>query len=41
MRIVFIGTVEFSLKSLVKIVEIGGEIAGVCTKKKSKFNSFL
>jgi methionyl-tRNA formyltransferase len=39
MRIVFIGTVEFSLISLKKIIDVGGEIVGVCTKKESSFNA--
>jgi methionyl-tRNA formyltransferase len=39
MKIVFIGTVEFSLKSLSKLIDIGVDIVGVCTKEKSDFNS--
>ena len=39
MRIVFIGTVEFSKKALEKLVDINANIVGVCTKKESKFNS--
>lgn len=38
MRIVFIGTVEFSLKALRHLVSLGAEIVGVCTLKESKFN---
>lgn len=39
MRIVFIGTVEFSKKTLQKLVEIKADVVGVCTKEKSNFNS--
>ena len=39
MRIIFIGTVEFSRKALEKIIEIGGNVVGVCTKEKSSFNA--
>jgi methionyl-tRNA formyltransferase len=39
MRIVFIGTVEFSLSALERLVSIGADIVGVCTLKESKFNS--
>jgi methionyl-tRNA formyltransferase len=39
MKIVFIGTVEFSRKSLEKLIEIKAEIVGVCTKEQSNFNS--
>ncbi|RXJ68984.1 methionyl-tRNA formyltransferase [Halarcobacter ebronensis] len=39
MKIVFIGTVEFSRKALQKLIEMGAEIVGVCTKKRSDFNS--
>jgi len=39
MRIVFIGTVEFSQYTLKKLIEINANIVGVCTKKKSIFNS--
>lgn len=39
MRIVFIGTVSFSYKTLKKIIELKGEIVGVCTKQSSSFNS--
>jgi formyl transferase domain protein len=38
-KIVFIGTVEFSYKALEKLIELNAEIAGVCTKKGSNFNS--
>ena len=39
MRIVFIGTVEFSLKALEKLIELDAGIVGVCTKEKSSFNT--
>lgn len=39
MRIVFIGTVEFSKKTLEKLVLLKANIVGVCTKEKSAFNS--
>ncbi len=39
MKIVFIGTVEFSKKALQKLVNIDAELVGVCTKEKSSFNS--
>jgi len=39
MKILFIGTVEFSLKALEKLIDIESDIVGVCTKKVSNFNS--
>ena len=39
MKILFIGAVEFSYKSLEKLIELNAEIVGVCTKKVSNFNS--
>ena len=39
MRILFIGTVEFSLKALETLISINTNIVGVCTKESSKFNS--
>jgi methionyl-tRNA formyltransferase len=39
MKILFIGSVEFSYKFLEKLIEINSDIVGVCTKKKSSFNS--
>lgn len=39
MKILFIGTVEFSRRTLVKLLEMGADIVGVCTKKTSSFNS--
>jgi methionyl-tRNA formyltransferase len=38
MKIVFIGTVEFSKKALKKLIDLNANIVGVCTKEKSKFN---
>ncbi|MCE2613624.1 formyl transferase [Flavobacteriaceae bacterium D16] len=39
MRIFFIGTVEFSKRTLNKIVDLKGNIVGVATKSKSGFNA--
>lgn len=39
MKILFMGTVEFSYKTLEKLIELNAEIVGVCTKKVSNFNS--
>ncbi|NBV71345.1 MAG: formyl transferase [Burkholderiaceae bacterium] len=39
MRIVFIGSVEFSLRALEKLVALDAEIVGVCTLQESKFNA--
>jgi methionyl-tRNA formyltransferase len=39
MKIVLIGTVEFSKKAFEKLLEMDSDIIGVCTKKDSKFNS--
>lgn len=39
MKIVFIGTVEFSKKALQRLIEINAQVVGVCTKEKSNFNS--
>ena len=39
MRIVFIGSVLFSKSMLEQLIKLDLEIVGVCTKKKSKFNS--
>ena len=38
-KILFIGTVEFSFKALQTLLENKFEITGLITKKKSKFNS--
>ena len=38
MRVLFIGSVEFSYKILEKLISIDSEIVGVCTKKTSPFN---
>jgi methionyl-tRNA formyltransferase len=39
MKVLFIGSVEFSNKILEKLISIGSEIVGVCTKESSPFNS--
>ncbi len=39
MRIVFIGTVEFSYKALEKIIACNTNVAGVCTKQQSSINA--
>ncbi|WP_440681200.1 formyltransferase family protein [Candidatus Pelagibacter sp. HIMB1623] len=39
MRIVFIGTVEFSKRALQRLIELDARVVGVCTKKQSNFNS--
>jgi len=39
MKILFIGTVEFSLHMLEKLVSLDIDLVGVCTKKHSGFNS--
>ncbi len=39
MRVVFIGTVEFSLRSLEKLIALDVNLVGVCTKESSYFNS--
>jgi methionyl-tRNA formyltransferase len=39
MRIVFIGTVEFSLRALERLLGMNAEVVGVCTLQKSKFNA--
>ena len=39
MRIVFIGTVEFSLRALERLLAMHAEIVGVCTLQDSKFNA--
>ena len=39
MKILFVGTVEFSYRALEKLIELKAEIVGVCTKEKSNFNS--
>lgn len=38
MRIVYIGTVEFSKKALEKLISLKADIVGVLTKRKSSFN---
>lgn len=39
MKIVFIGTVEFSFRTLTKLIDMQAEVVGVCTKEASKFNN--
>ena len=39
MRIVFIGTVQFSLRALQRLLESKAEIVGVCTLQESPFNA--
>ena len=39
MRVIFIGTVEFSLRTLEKLIDLNVNLVGVCTKKSSAFNS--
>ena len=39
MRILFVGAVEFSLRSLEKLISMNVDIVGVCTKEASSFNS--
>jgi methionyl-tRNA formyltransferase len=39
MRVVFIGTVEFSLRVLEKLINLNVNLIGVCTKKTPTFNS--
>lgn len=39
MRIVFIGTVEFSRRALERLLELNAEIVGVCTLQESKLNA--
>jgi methionyl-tRNA formyltransferase len=39
MRVVFIGTVEFSLRVIEKLIALNVNLVGVCTKESSSFNS--
>ena len=39
MKVVLIGSVEFSLRVLEKLISIDVDLVGVCTKKSSTFNS--
>lgn len=39
MRIIFIGTVEFSRLALARLMAIGAEVVGVCTLPASSFNA--
>ena len=39
MRIVFVGCVEFSRSALEKVLQLGGNVVGICTLKDSVFNA--
>jgi methionyl-tRNA formyltransferase len=39
MRVLLIGTVEFSLRALEKLIDLNIDLIGVCTKETSTFNS--
>ena len=39
MRVVFVGTVEFSLRTLEKLIDLNVNLVGVCTKSASSFNN--
>ena len=39
MRVVFIGTVEFSKTSLKKLIDMDVQVVGVCTREKSNLNA--
>lgn len=39
MKIFFIGSVEFSKKTLQKLIDLNSRVVGVCTREKSKFNN--
>ena len=39
MKIIFIGTVEFSRQTLLKLIDLNADIKGVITKKTSPFNA--
>ena len=39
MRIVFIGTVDFSYRALEALIEHNFDVVGVITKRKSDFNA--
>lgn len=39
MRIIFIGTVEFSRRALERLLAMNAEVVGVCTLQESKFNA--
>lgn len=39
MKILFIGTVEFSKIALQKFIDLNSQIVVACTKEKSEFNS--
>lgn len=39
MKVIFIGSVQFSKDCLIRLIELNADIVGVVTKKESKFNS--
>lgn len=39
MKIVFIGSIEFSKRALLKLIDLNANIVALCTKKKNTFNS--
>ena len=39
MKVLYIGSVEFSAKALLHILEMPVEVVGVCTLERSTFNS--
>jgi methionyl-tRNA formyltransferase len=39
MKVIFIGTVEFSKRALEKLIDLNVKVVGVCTKENSNFNS--
>jgi methionyl-tRNA formyltransferase len=39
MRVIFIGTVKFSLEALLKLIDLNVDLVGVCTKDSSAFNN--
>lgn len=39
MRIVFVGCVDFSRSALEKVLQLGGDVVGVCTLRNSAFNA--
>jgi methionyl-tRNA formyltransferase len=39
MRIVFVGCVDFSRNALEKVLQVGGNVVGICTLGNSAFNA--
>jgi hypothetical protein len=39
MRIVFVGCVDFSRSALEKVLQLGGNVVGICTLGSSAFNA--